>query len=335
MISEKTIEKINGKEIKEFTIIRDNTKVKIINFGGTITEFSYDGVDVVLGYDTVEEYLNSKTYFGGTIGRVANRIAYGKFSLNGIEYRLALNDGNNSLHGGNCGFNKKVFDYAIDDDRLILSYLSKDGEENYPGNLFLKVTFYLNENGLNIEYNAKSDADTVCNLTNHSYFNLNGHGNGDILNHKLLIASDYILPINDNYVPMGATMSVANTPFDFNGFRFIGERISEKNEQLKIGGGYDHAFALNGDGFRKIAKLIGDKTDIKLDVYTDQKSVQFYSGNFLDNEKGKGGKVYKYRSAVCLETQGYPNAINCRNYPSMVLKKGNSYVSKTIYKLYK
>lgn len=325
---------VSGKEIKEFVLEKDKISATIINYGGIITKFSYDGVDVVLGYDTLEEYINTTDYYGATVGRVCNRIAYGKFELNGKKYQLKINNGNNSLHGGEIGFNKRVFDFEIQDEKLILSYLSKDGEEGYPANLYVKVIFYLDQDGLHIDFEAQADGDTICNLTNHSFFNLNGHGEGDVLNHELYIDADYILPINDNFVPTGDKMSVNGTPFDFLEPTVVGKRVNEDNAQLKIGGGYDHAYVLNKEGFRKIATLKGDKTKICLDVITDQPSVQLYGGNFLNNDKGKGGKIYKYRSAICLETQGYPNAINCENYPSVVLKKGQTYSSKTIYKLY-
>lgn len=327
--------KLNNAEINEFVLAYGKTKVHIINFGGIITKFIYDGVDVVLGYDTLEEYINTTDYYGATVGRVCNRIAYGKFSLNGKNYQLSINNGNNSLHGGKVGFNKKIFDYEVKEEKLILSYLSKDGEEGYPANLFIKVIYYLDANGLHIDFEAKADNDTICNLTNHSFFNLNGHGNGDILKHELFIDADYILPINGNFVPTGSKMSVRNTPFDFTKSTKVGNRVNEDNEQLKIAGGYDHAYVLNGQGFRKVATLVGDKTNIKLDVITDQKSLQFYGGNFLNNDIGKDKKTYGFRSAICLETQGYPNAINCPQYPSVVLKKGETYSSKTVYRLYK
>lgn len=326
---------VNGKNIKEFTITKDNVSVSIINYGGIVTKYIYNDIDVVLGYDTLEEYVKTTDYYGATVGRVCNRIAYGRFNLNGKDYQVSVNNGNNSLHGGCEGFNKKVFDYEIQDEKLILSYLSKDGEEGYPANILTKVVFYLDEEGLHIEFEAKADNDTICNLTNHSFFNLNGHGQGDILSHELYIDADYILPINDNYVPTGDKISVKNTPFDFLHLTEVGKRLNKDNEQLNIAGGYDHAYALNGNGLRKVATLIGDKTGIALDVITDQLSMQFYGGNFLNDDIGKNGKIYRYRSAICLETQGYPNAINCPKYPSIVLKKGETYSSKTIYKLYK
>jgi aldose 1-epimerase len=327
--------KASGKEIKEFILEYDGVSVSIINYGAIVTKFIYNGIDVVLGYDTLGEYIATTDYYGATVGRVCNRIANGEFELNGKKYFLAKNNGENFLHGGIQGFNKKVFDYEQDGEKLILTYLSKDGEENFPANLLVKITYYLDGEGLHIEFSAQADGDTLCNLTNHSFFNLNGQGNGDILGHKLTIDGDYILPINENYVPTGDKMSVKDTPFDFSTQTEVGKRVNEDNRQLKIAGGYDHAYVLNGNGMRKVAALVGDKTGIKLEVVTDALSLQFYGGNFLDNDKGKGGKVYGYRSAICLESQGYPNAINCPEYPSVVIKKGESYSSKTIYKLYK
>lgn len=324
-----------NKDYYLFVLENESLKVEILNYGAIIKSIICKDVDVVLGYDTIDEYINTTDYYGATVGRVCNRIAYGKFSLNGKEYQIPINNGKNSLHGGIEGYNKKIFDYEIQGDKLILSYLSKDGEEGYPANLLVKVIYYLDKEGLHIEFEAQADNDTICNLTNHSFFNLNGNGEGDILNHKLQIDADYILPINNNFVPTGNKMAVKDSPFDFKTFHNVNERVNEENEQLKIAGGYDHAFVLNGEGFRKVATLVGDKTNIKLDVLTDQKSIQFYGGNFLNNDIGKNGNTYKYRSAICLETQGYPNAINCPQYPSIVLKKGDIYISKTIYKLYK
>lgn len=325
---------IEGREIKEFVLSFGDVSASIINYGAIVTKFSIKGTDVVLGYDTLDEYIKTTDYYGATVGRVCNRIAYGKFNLNGKEYSLAINNGNNSLHGGKLGFNKRIFDYEVQGEKLILTYLSPDGEEGYPANLLVKVIYYLDGDGLHIDFSGTSDGDTLCNMTNHSFFNLNGHGNGDVLGHKLYIDGDYILPINDNFVPTGSKMAVLDTPFDFLGEEVVGKRVDANDEQLKIAGGYDHAYVLNGSGMRKVARLVGDKTGIKLDVYTDQPSMQFYGGNFLDNDKGKGGKIYIYRSAICLETQGYPNAVNCPEYPSVVLKKGQTYSAKTIYKLY-
>ena len=330
----KSFGEIKGKKIKEFTLSFGDVSVSIINFGGIVTKFYKKNIDVVLGYDTLDEYISTTDYYGATVGRVCNRIAYGKFNLNGKEYRLAINNGNNSLHGGNLGFNKRVFEYEVQGEKLILTYLSPDGEEGYPANLLVKVIYYLDGDGLHIDFSGTADGDTICNLTNHSFFNLNGHGNGDVLSHKLYVDGDYILPVNDNLVPTGGKMSVVDTPFDFLTEEVVGKRVGFDNEQLKIASGYDHAYVLNGKGMRKVATLVGDKTGLKLDVVTDQPSIQVYGGNFLNNDKGKGGKIYTYRSAICLETQGYPNAINCPKYPSIVIKKGQIYSSKTIYKLY-
>lgn len=335
MIESVLLKKIDNKEIREFTIQKDNFTVKILNFGGIIKDIIYDGVDVALGYDTVDEYIKTSEYYGATIGRVCNRIEKGKFTLNGKEYKLAINNGKNSLHGGIKGFNKQIFDYDIKDDKLILTYTSKDMEEGYPGLLKVIVTFFIEDNGINIEYEAKSDCDTLCNLTNHTFFNLNGEGSGSILDHTLQIDADYFLPTDETQIPTSKLEKVKGTPFDFLIAHKVKDRINEDDVNLKFGKGYDHAFVLNNEGFRKVSTLIGDKTNIKMDVYTDQKAIQIYSGNYLNGDKGKNQKLYNYRDAICLETSGYPNAINTPNFPSILLKKGDTYFAKTIYKFYK
>ena len=333
MIEEKFLCKSENEQIKEFTLKGKNLVVKILNYGAIIKNVIYNGVDVALGYDSFDEYFKSRDYYGACVGRVCNRISNGSFFLNGKEYQLSKNSGENSLHGGFKGFNKRVFDYEIKDDKLILSYLSRDGEEGYPANLNVKVIYYVLDDDLHIEYLATSDKDTVCSLTNHSYFNLNGEGSGNVLAHKLQIKADSFLPINEKYFAYGEILPVKNTPFDFNEAHNIGDNIDNDNPQQKITRGYDNAFILSGEGFRKVATVIGDKTKIKMDVLTDQKSLQLYVGYGI-NDIGKGGKKYQCRSAVCLETQSYPNAVNCPNFPSIVLKKGDTYSSKTIYRFY-
>ncbi len=318
-----------------FTLEKDNLKVEILNFGAIVKSIVYNGIDVTLGYDTIDEYIKTTDYYGATVGRVCNRIGNAKFSLNGKEYLLNKNNGENCLHGGIKGFNKQVWNYKTEGEKLILTYLSKDDEEGFPANMQVKVEFSIENNGLVMEYYATSDNDTVCNLTNHCFFNLNGEGNGDILSHKLQILANGMLENDNQMIPTGKILSVKNTPYDFNDLEVIGKRINEKTEQIKIANGYDNAYVLNGSGFRKVATLIGDKTNIKLEVLTDLPSIQLYSGNFLNGDIGKDGKKYDFRQAVCLETQGYPNAINRPNFPSIILKKNEKYYTKTIYKFSK
>ncbi len=335
MITSKLLTVINKKEIREFTIENGNLSATVLNYGGIVKSLVFGGVDVALGYDTIEEYFSTTDYYGATVGRVCNRIKKGKFTLNGKEYTLAINNGVNSLHGGIKGFNKQVFDYDIKGDKLVLTYISKDMEEGYPGELSFTAEFSIVDNGLNIEYYATSDSVTICNITNHTFFNLNGEGSGDILNHKLQIDADCYLPTDETQIPSGEVKSVVNTPFDFLSFHTIKERIDISDKDLTFGKGYDHAFVLNKEGFRKVATLIGDKTGIIMDVFTDQKAMQIYSGNYLDKDTGKGKKIYDFRGAVCLETSGYPNAINTPSFPQVTLNPGDKYVSKTIYKFSK
>ena len=326
-----------GEDVYEFTLSRGDIAVSILTYGGIIRKFIVKTAagerDIVLGYDTLKEYeKDGGTYFGAIIGRVANRIANGVFTLNGKRYELYKNNGSNCLHGGKCGFNAKVWkSRVIGDYSLELSYFSADGEENFPGNLQVKAVYSLTERkGLKIEYFAKSDADTPINLTNHAYFNLNGEGTGDVLGHKLALFADKITPVNEKLVPMGKYMPVIGTPFDFSTAKTIGKDINAENEQLAICSGYDVNFVKANARDPLIAEATGDKSGITMQVYTTEQGVQFYSGNFLNGVKGKSG-VYAHRNGFCLETQKFPNAVNCKEYPSPVLKAGEEYKSTTEY----
>ncbi|MBP5466344.1 MAG: galactose mutarotase [Clostridia bacterium] len=336
-ITERFFGKIDGKEIYEYTLSRGAIEVGVINYGGIIRTFNVktdkDVIDIVLGYNSLDEYLRDEsTYFGSIVGRVANRIAGGKFTLNGKEYSLYLNNGVNCLHGGKVGFNRKIWKAEITGDySLRLSYCSADGEENFPAALKVCAEYSLTEKkGLKIEYVAETDGDTPVNLTNHSYFNLNGAGSGNVLKHVLTLYADRITPVNENMTPMGAIMPVVGTPFDFRIPKEIGKDIGDNNEQLSICGGYDVNYVKNAEGYGLIAKATGDKSGIEMSVYTSERGVQFYSGNFLNGIKGKGG-IYCKRCGFCLETQGFPNAVNCKEYPSIVLKAGQKYESCTEY----
>jgi len=334
----------DGHEITLFTLSKDHQfEVSIINFGGAITSIKVPDrygkiADVVLGYDTLAEYVKNPRFFGGLIGRHANRIARGKFSLNGIEYQLAQNNGVNHLHGGNKGYDKVVWKAAGEENddsaRVHLSYLSKDGEENYPGNLSVDVTYVINDaNELRIEYRALVDKDTIVNLTNHSYFNL--AGSGDILGHELMINADSFTPVSEDLIPTGEIRSVAGTPMDFREPGTIGARINETFDQLSFTGGYDHNFVLreSGDSLQLACKLTERSSGRTLEIVTTQPGLQFYSGNFLDGSlKGRGGVSYQKYAAMCLETQHFPDAPNHTNFPTTVLRAGEVYNEVAVFK---
>lgn len=281
--------------------------------------------DVVLGYDTAEEYAKNDSYLGAVIGRFANRIGGASFSLGGKEYRLAKNDGENSLHGGNRGFDKRMWSLSCEANAIVCTRLSPDGEENYPGNLEVRVRYALDEeNTLTIGYDAVSDADTVVNLTNHSYFNLDG--GGTVLGHGLTIPAERFLENDGGCLPTGRILNVAGTPFDFREEKEIGRDIGEDHIQILNGKGYDHNFVLSGE---TAAVLYGAESGICMRVSTDLPGVQFYTSNCLTPRKGKGGAQYGKYSGVCLETQMFPNALRCRDFPSPILHAGEHLHSET------
>lgn len=296
--------------------------------------------DVTLGYDSAKDYIGGKGFYGSTVGRYGNRIAKGKFSLEGKEYQLSVNNGENTLHGGPGGFHnvnwqgKEISTY--EGKGVELTYLSKDGEEGYPGNLNVKVVFSLTDsNQLKIQYEATTDKTTVLNLTNHAYFNLAGEGSGDILNHEIAINADKFLPVDKGLIPTGELRPVKGTPFDFLQPHKIGERINADEEQVKTGGGYDHCFVLNkksGNELSLAAKVSDPASGRQMEVWTTEPGIQFYTGNFLTGTPGKRGKPYNYRGAFCLETQHFPDSPNQPSFPSTVLKPGETYSSTTIYK---
>jgi len=293
--------------------------------------------DIVLGFDDFQGYLLPPPYFGAIIGRYGNRIAHARFTLDGVEYKLAKNDGDNSLHGGTRGFDKVLWKARPGNGQsLELTYLSKDGEEGYPGNLSVTVVYTLTDNNeLKIDYTATTDKDTVLNLTNHSYFNLAGQGKGDVLAHLLTLNADRYTPVDKGLIPTGELRSVEGTPFDFRQPHLIGERIGSNDEQIALGRGYDHNFILNrtGDGLSLAAKVSEAKSGRVLEVLTTEPAIQFYTGNFLDGTiRGKGGKVYGRRSAFCLETQHYPDSPNHPSFPSTELKPGATYHTTTVYR---
>jgi aldose 1-epimerase len=325
---------------------RNGVEAAITTYGGAIVSLNVPDRngklgDVVLGYDSVDGYVKDKSYFGAIIGRYGNRIGHAQFTLDGKTYTLAKNNGENSLHGGIKGFNKAVWKArelpAKDGQSLELTYLSKDGEEGFPGNLKVTVIYTLTDaNELNIVYSAATDKTTVVNLTNHAYFNLAGPGSGDILGHQLVIEADKFTPVDSGLIPTGELRDVAGTPFDFRKATTIGARIAQDDEQLKLGNGYDHNFVLRrkaGDPISLAARVVEPTSGRVLEVWTTEPGVQFYTGNFLDGKAvGKGGASYAKRSAFCLETQHYPDSPNQAKFPSVVLKPGERYHTITTYK---
>ena len=320
-------------------------EVRAMNYGGIIVSLRVPdkkGVlaDVVLGFDTLDAYLNNKPYFGAIIGRYANRIANGKFTLNGAGYRLARNNGMNSLHGGLKGFDKVLWRGEQFENNqgigVVFTYTSKNGEEGYPGNLKAKVTYTLTDQSeLQIEYQATTDEATPVNLTNHSYFNLVSEGNGDILKHNLILNADRFTPVDSTLIPAGELRSVAGTPFDFTKPTAIGARIDTNNEQLAIAHGYDHNFVLSrkGSGLELAGRVHEQQTGRALEVYTTEPGVQFYTGNFLDGTiTGKHGHAYNKHAGLCLETQHFPDSPNHPTLPWTILKPEQTYHSRTVYK---
>jgi aldose 1-epimerase len=323
-------------------------EMEVINYGGIILSLKTvdrAGVrdDIVLGFDSLAEYLEPKKspYFGCLIGRYCNRIAKGQFTLDGRTYTLAKNNGENSLHGGNKGWDKVVWKHdAFNDTRgagVKLTYTSKDGEEGYPGTVQATVTYTLTDKGeLVVDYHATTDKSTVINLTQHSYFNLAGTKANDILGHELTINADQYTPVDATLIPVGKHAPVEGTPFDFRKPMLIGARINAGDDQIKLGLGYDHNYVLNrtGEGLSLAARVAEPTTGRTMEITTTEPGIQFYSGNFLpkdDSLKGKGGRVYGYRSGFCLETQHYPDSPNQPSFPSTVLKPGQEYRSKTVF----
>lgn len=339
----------DGVEVGLYTLTNKNgMEVAITTYGGAVVSLKVPDrhgtlEDVVLGYDSLDGYVNDKVYFGAIIGRYGNRIGHAKFTLDGKTYTLAKNNGENTLHGGIKGFNKAVWTAkeipAKDGQALELTYLSKDGEEGFPGNLHVRVVYTLTDsNELKIEYSATADKDTVVNLTNHSYFNLLGvgPGTGDVLGHVLMIEADKFTPVDSGLIPTGELRDVAGTPFDFRKPTAIGARINDDNEQLKLAGGYDHNFVLRrklGAPISLAARVVEPASGRILEVWTTEPGMQLYTGNFLDGSiHGKGGVVYTKHMAFCLETQHFPDSPNHPKFPTTELKPGERYHTTTIYK---
>jgi aldose 1-epimerase len=335
---------IDGKQTHLFVLKNARgMEAAITNYGGRLVGLLMPGkngklVDIVEGFSSVEGYQKStEPYFGATIGRYGNRIAKGKFTLEGKTYTLCKNNGPNTLHGGKPGFQDVVWDAKQpDSNTLRLTYFSKDMEGGFPGNVHVTVTYYISEdNALRITYEATTDKTTVINLTNHAFFNLNGAGSGTILNHTVQIFADFYTPVDSTLIPTGKLDSVHGTPFDFTAPTTIGARINDKNQQLKDGKGYDHNFVLNKhQPTTPVAFVTGDKTGIELAVLTDEPGLQFYSGNFMQSKNTmKNGNKDNFRTAFAMETQHFPDSPNQPNFPSTILKPGVLYQTGTEYKL--
>ena len=334
----------SGEEVHAYTLVGEGIEVEIINYGGFITSIKVPDrngalADVVLGYDDLDGYLHDKAHFGGIIGRFGNRIAYGRFTLNGKQYQLAQNNGQNHLHGGPRGFDR-VFWNAKDAtsrgrDAVQLERVSRNGEEHYPGSLSVTVTYSIFGRGeLRIEYSATTDADTIINLTNHTYFNFAGAGTTDILGHELKLHASQFTPVSSALIPTGELRNVQGTPFDFRAAHRIGERIDADDEQLKFGKGYDLNWIIDGGGAKEVvaAQAYDPASGRALEVRTTEPGIQFYSGNsIVPGTGGKRGEAYQPRSGFCLETQHFPDSPNQPNFPSTVLKAGAKFASITVF----
>jgi aldose 1-epimerase len=332
-----------GNDVFLFTLTNKNGNVlKLTNYGAKITwievpDRSGEKGNVTFGFDTFEATLKGDPYFGACVGRYANRIAKGKFTIDGTEYSLTLNNGPNSLHGGPGGWHSVVWDAEVQETAefpaVKFTYKSPDMEEGYPGNMDVEVLYtWTDNNEIIMDYKCTSDKKTVLNITNHAYFNLHGAGTGDILDHQLTMNASSFTPVDETLIPTGEIIPVAGTPMDFTSPHTVGERINEDYDQLKLGGGYDHNFVLDNTG-EVDATVYDPSTGRVLEVITDQPGLQFYCGNFLDGSlKGHGGKPYNYRSGLCLESQHYPDSPNKPDFPSTLLSPGDTFTSRTIYR---
>ncbi|HEY9047318.1 MAG TPA: aldose epimerase family protein [Ohtaekwangia sp.] len=335
----------DGQEVSIYTLKNKNgIEMQVINYGGIVTSLKTPDKngsleDIVLGFDSLSSYLKGSPYFGAIVGRYGNRIGKGKFKLDGKEYTLAQNNNGQHLHGGLKGFDKVFWNIeeipSTEGVALKLTYLSKDMEEGYPGNLNVEVLYTLtDDNEWKIEYKATTDKKTIVNLTQHAYFNLTGNVKRDILDHQLTLNADKLVPVDKVLIPTGELKDVTNTPFDFRTATAVGARINDKDQQLEVGGGYDHCWVLSSPDSVKLAASVYEPTTGRvLEVYTTEPAIQFYCGNFLDGTLiGKGGVAYKHRFGLCLETEHYPDSPNKSNFPSVVLNPGETYITKTTYK---
>ena len=324
----------DGRQVSKWILTNDQgLQAEVLDYGVTIRSIIVPDrnghpVDVVLGYDTLEEYIADSKYLGATVGRFANRICGAEFQLNGKTYSLFANDGKNHLHGGQKGFNKHLWESRQEGETVIFSRISPDGEEGYPGDLTVQVTIGWEGNSLRLQYQAETDQDTILNLTNHSYFNLNGAGNGTVDQHTVQIKSDFYMPSLEGGLPTGEVTTVDGTAMDFRKPKTIGQDADSEETCVKMFGGYNSNYILAGN---PVAKIVGDQTGIGLSVDTDQPGMQFYTSNELERMTGKDGKIYDVRSAFCLETQHYPDCIHYPQWPSCILRPGETFHSFTSY----
>ncbi|MCI8332734.1 MAG: galactose mutarotase [Clostridiales bacterium] len=321
-------------KLEEYTLENQYIKAEFINYGARIKRLflKEKSIDVIYGCESNEDFLlDQNAYFGAVVGRYANRIANGHFTLHGTTYQLPDNNNGNCLHGGPGGFSFRYFEGKANGNTLCFQYFSAHGEEGFPGNLTFTVRYILQDASLFIEYQAHTDADTVCNFTNHSYFNLNGSGTA--MDHRLMIDADFITPVNSALIPLADPMDVSDTPFDFRKETAIGQRINQPHPQLAAGGGYDHNYILNGVGYRKCASLFSEQSGVRMDVFTDRPGLQLYTANVTNNEKPfvKGGRRQTPREAVCLETQLFPDSPNRPDFPCCLLKANETLLSRTSY----
>jgi len=329
-----------GVAVPIFTLANHEVEVRVMAYGARLVSVRTADragrmADIVLGYDTLQGYLNdTKTYLGAIVGRYGNRIAEGKFSIDGKSFQVPVNDGPNALHGGPVGFDRAVWQAHEEPGAVEFTHVSPDGDMGFPGTLTAQVRYSLEGNALCIAYNAVTDQPTVLNLTNHSYFNLRGDDNGDILDHRLELRADRFTPVSANLIPEGELAPVAGTPLDFRKPAVVGARIHNENEQLKRVGGYDHNFVVNGQaGTLRLAAIAGDpESGRQMTVETTEPGIQFYSGNFLDGTfTGRHGAKYAKRTGFCLETQHFPDSPNHPNFPTTVLRPGETYLSSTVF----
>ncbi len=319
---------------------KNGMQVEVLDYGAIVRTIEVpdrnkDLVDVVLGYDTIEGYENGTVFFGAPVGRSANRIGCATLNITGVEYPLTKNDGDNNLHSGLDYYHNRMWEVKeVTDTRIVLALHSPDGDQGYPGNLDITITYVLTEeNELRMEYRALTDQDTIFNMTNHSYFNLDGHASGDVLEQKIWLDSEAYTRADSTSIPTGEIVSVAGTPMDFQAGRVIGADISADYEALNFGNGYDHNWVLKNQGeFQLIGSLTSEVSGIQMEVYTDLPGVQIYTGNFIQNVKGKNAVIYNERAGVCFETQFFPDAVHHENFASPIIEAGKEFTTTTSYK---
>ena len=332
-----------GEEARLFTIQNDKgMEIKVSDYGATLVQVRVPDkegrlLDVVLGYDDVQGYEAGNAFFGATIGRVANRIGNGEFRLGGRTYELTRNDGQNTLHGGRDFYNKRIWKTGeTQEDHVEFLMDSPSGDQGFPGNVKISVTYTLTkDNEVKIHYRAVPDADTLMNLTNHSYFNLSGHASGTVLDQEVMLYADAYARADSQSIPTGEIVPVSGTPMDFRQLKPVGAEIEEAYEALEFGKGYDHNWVLNGNGYRKAAFMRSKESGIAMEVYTDLPGMQFYTANFVDHEKGKAGSVYNMRQAACFETQYFPDAVHKDHFEGPEVKAGEVYETTTAYRFVK